>query len=144
MARGGAKDDPAKWVALRAYRRAGDGARPEPLGARMRRDDALLVAYDNAGPRAYAWLMVYAVDASGSVRWYYPAFEAPGQDPSSIAIAAGSGVELPDQVRHPLAAGPMRLHALFSRAALRVTDVERDPDRIPDGAARATIELHVD
>ncbi len=69
-------------------------------------------------------MMVYAVDAAGEVRWFYPAYEAAGTNPSSIAIQAGANVLLAEVIRHPFAAGPLTLQALFSRAPLRVSQVE--------------------
>jgi len=97
---------------------------PERLGARISRDDGLLFAYTNLGALPFTHLMVFAVDASGQVRWFHPAYQQAGTNPSSIAIAANANVPLAEVVRHPFAAGPATVQALFSRRPLHVAEVE--------------------
>ena len=113
------------WVRLRVFR-AATGAPPQALAAgdRVRASDSLLVAYDDVAPAPYPYLMVVGVDRAGSVFWYYPALEHDGDDDRSIAARGGAGIELGDEIRHALKAGPLRLFAVFTRTPLSVKQVE--------------------
>lgn len=119
----GAAGAPERWAGISAYRVAG-GRAPERLGGRMSSDDGLLFAYTNLGPRPFTHLMVFAVDASGQVRWFHPAYQQAGTNPASIPIQANANVPLAEVVSHPFAPGPATVHALFSRRPLRVQEVE--------------------
>jgi len=68
--------------------------------------------------------MIFAVDGSGQVRWFYPAYQQAGTNPASISIQANANVPLAEVVRHPFAAGPAAFQALFSRRPLHVEEVE--------------------
>ena len=114
---------PELWAGVMAYRVAGKGA-PARLGEHLSRGDGLMFSYTNLGPRPFTHVMVFAVDAEGEVRWFYPAYETVGTNPSSIPIQADANVPLAEVIRHPFAAGPLTLQALFSRQPLRVADVE--------------------
>jgi hypothetical protein len=150
QARGGATPDDA-WVGLRLFRVAGTGA---IAATHLKRDDAVLLAYDNNGPRPFTHLMVVGADAQGGVYWYYPALAADGADGQSIAIQPGAGIELRDEIRHALKPGPLRLYALFTRAPLSVRAVEQalrtagDPtraERLPIGdGAQHSLLVNVD
>jgi hypothetical protein len=71
--------------------------------------------------------MVLAVDGRGGVHWYYPAYERLGEDPAAVPIRARAlGVELGEEIRHPLPPGRLQVIALFLPAPRRVLDVERD------------------
>jgi anti-sigma factor RsiW len=113
-----------RWSGIQIFRvREGESARP--LEDWLPRGDGLLFTYRNEGPAPYHYLMIFARDASGEVRWFYPAYEQPGTDPESISIAARSGqTALPDVIRHELVAGQLMLYALFTNHALRVSQVE--------------------
>jgi hypothetical protein len=122
---GAAPADPDRWVAIRVAR-AGRGVASEPVaeGARLAPGE-LEVSYTNLGPQPYAYLMVFAVDAGGEVRWLYPAYERAGTDPAAIAIARGASDRLlPDRVEHDFAAGRLALCGLFLRRPLTVSQVE--------------------
>ena len=105
-----------------AFRRA---RRPRRWGTRLRADDGLMFSYANLGPRPFAYLMVFAIDARGAIRWYYPAYERAGANPTSLPLRGGvARVLLPDVIRHDLAPGPLEVRALFTRQPLTVTEVE--------------------
>lgn len=113
------------WAGVQAYRVEPGGA-PRPLGEHLRAHDSLLFAYTNGGPAPFPYLLIFAVDSSGRVYWYYPAWTVPGEDPQAISIQPSERVvELYEQVAQPLSPGPVVVHAIFSRRALRVSEVER-------------------
>lgn len=114
---------PERWAGISAYRVVG-GRAPERVGSRISRDDGLLFTYTNLGPQPFTHLMIFAVDASGQVRWFYPAYQQAGTNPASIAIQTNANVPLAEVVRHPFAAGPATVHALFSRRPVHVEEVE--------------------
>jgi hypothetical protein len=70
-----------RWAGIQIYR-VSEQSGPEPLGARMAPSDGLLVSYTNLGATPFDYLMVFAVDAEHEVRWLYPAYEMPGDNPS--------------------------------------------------------------
>lgn len=132
-----------RWVRIDVYRVAPDGA-ARPLGgagAAMRAGEGLVFRYTNSGREPFGFLMIFAVDSTRRIHWYYPSYETAGTDPSSLPIRAESGsIALPDVIQHELSPGPLVLYGLFSRTPLRVLDVERrvnefmagpswDPDR---------------
>jgi len=122
---GSALGEGRRWAGLQVYRVAGAGSEPERLGLRMRRDDGLLFAYTNLGPRPFDYLMVFGIDARGAVRWYHPSFERVGTNPASIPVEKGvARAVLKEVIRHDLAAGRLQIVALFTRQALTVADVE--------------------
>jgi hypothetical protein len=113
-----------RWAGVQIYRVPGD-RRPEPLGARLSNREALLFSYTNLGPQPFGYLMIFGVDAKGEVRWFHPAYETLGSDPTSIAIEKGrANVFLPEQIRQDFAGGPVTIYALFTQRALRVLEVE--------------------
>lgn len=115
--------DPDRWVSVQAFQADPMGGY-RSLGDRLRASDTLAFSYLNR-TAVYDHLMVLAVDEGGQVYWYYPAHTRPAEDPESVPIrSAQNPIELPDQVRHPLAPGTLRLFALFSKGALRVKAVE--------------------
>lgn len=122
-----------RWSGIRFYRVDATGE-TERLIDRFRVADGLVFSYTNLGPQPFDHLMVFGVDASGAVRWFFPAYDREGTNPESIAIKRGDAdMPLPDVVRHDFASGPLAIHAVFSDGALRVLDVEaavreqRDP-----------------
>jgi hypothetical protein len=77
--------------------------------------------------RQEARFLLFGVDAEGAVHWFYPAYLAPGTDPTSPVLAAvpevvslGEGVT-PD---HP-ASGAFQVVAVFAPEELRVQRVEQ-------------------
>ncbi len=120
--KGGAIEEDA-WVGLHVLRVRGAG-QPLRVEGQLAASDALVFAYSNAGPRPYSHLAIFAVGDGGEVFWYYPPHERAGGDPSSQPIEAGADVELREAVRHALRPGPLALYAIFTRAPLRVRQVE--------------------
>lgn len=117
-AKGGATD-PDRWVGIGLV-----GPDREPVGDRMPRGE-IAITYTNLGPRPYSRLMVFAVDAAGEVRWFYPAYQEAGSDPAAIAIEPGvAGRLLPDLVEHDFAPGRLTVCGLFLRRAATVREVE--------------------
>ena len=120
----GGAPDPDRWVGIQLARARGDGVDAVTAGARLE-PGGLQVSYTNLGPQPYAFLMVFAVDASREVRWLYPAYERAGTDPAAIPIAGGvADIVLPDLIEHELARGRLVVCGLFLRRALRVSAIE--------------------
>jgi hypothetical protein len=120
------------WVGVRLFAAAGDVTRAIPAGGSVAAKEGLLIAYDNGGPSPAGFLMVLLVDARRHVYWLYPALGADGADAPGLPIRSGMGVELPDEIRHDLTPGPLRVFSIFSRRALRVREVERAVGALPD------------
>jgi hypothetical protein len=122
--KGGAPADPDRWVGIQLARAAGDDFEAVMAGAPLE-PGGLRVSYTNLGPQPYAFLMVFAVDASREVRWLYPAYERAGTDPAAIPIAGGvADIVLPDLIEHDFARGRLVVCGLFLRRALRVGAIE--------------------
>jgi hypothetical protein len=138
VARGGATPAEAwvgAWVGVRLFGGAGGVTRAVPAGGTLPAKDGLLVAYDNGGPSPAAYLMVFLVDARRHVYWLYPALGADGADAPGLPIHPGVGVELPDEIRHDLSPGPLRVFSVFSHRPLRVREVERAVGTVVDPVA---------
>jgi len=113
-----------RWAGIQVQRVAKNGG-PLPLGATITRDDGLLFSYTNLGPHPFDYLMIFATDASGEVRWYYPAYESAADNPQSIAITpGGANVPLGEIVHQDTVDGPLSLYALFTARPLSVKEVE--------------------
>jgi hypothetical protein len=118
--RGGGGVRPAP--ALHLYRT--HEGRTEPIIGELASDDGVLVAYSNPDP-ALAYLMVFGVDQHGGVHWYYPAYERQGEDPVAVQIRTNAfGVELGEEIRHPLPQGDLRIFALFLETPHHVLETE--------------------
>jgi hypothetical protein len=122
--------DSGRWAGVQAYRvRAGT---PERLGETLAASDGLLFSYTNLGKEPLASLMIFALDSSGEVHWFHPAYEREGTNPASISIQKGAAqVPLAELIEDRFPSGPLTIHALFSNEPLRVLEVEgwlkRDP-----------------
>ena len=97
--------------------------------------------------------MIFAIDASRQVRWFYPAYQRADSDPESISIKGGkAAITLPDVIRHDFAVGPLTMYAVFTHAPLRVLDLEamvrKSPAELtpslPLGTAQQVLSLWVD
>jgi hypothetical protein len=122
VARGATGEEPAK-PSVHFFRSVGEH-QTEPVARTIHADDGILIAYSNPGAEL-SYLMVFAVDVQGGVHWYYPAYEAPGQNPAAPAIRTrAQGVELGEEIRHALPVGPLRIFALFLPRPLRAEQVE--------------------
>lgn len=113
------------WAGLVASRVSPEGV-ASPLGPVLLPTDALTFSYSNGGPRPFTHLLVFGVEASGEVRWYYPAWEDPMLDPeASPIVPSNTALDLPEKISHALKPGPFVLHAIFARSPLHVSQVER-------------------
>ena len=133
--------DAASGPVLHIFRpRSASTAQPISDG-RIRTGDGLLFAYTNPDG-AFTHLMVFAVDESYAVHWYYPAYEHAGDDPQAVPIVQTSeGVELREEIKHALRPGSVRLHALFLREPHRVLEIEA---MIRDVVERPRRRIHED
>jgi hypothetical protein len=121
---GSASSDERRWAGVTAYRVDEQGV-PSPLGATLPTHAGLVFSYTNLGSRPFGYLMIFGIDAKGEVRWFHPAFEAPGTDPTSIAILPGQARRaLGELVVFELPPGRFTLHALFTRRPLHVLELE--------------------
>lgn len=101
------------------------GGAAMPLGDTLHRDDALGFGYRNQPDSKNRALAIYAVDASGRIFWFYPAWREGQAPPSSIAISTSTAlIPLHDMVKHDFALGKLTLHALFTPEPISVLDVE--------------------
>ena len=120
----GHTDPRSRWIALNVFRLSGN-AEPEPLGETLRVEDGLLFSYSNLGPEPFSRLMIFAVDATGRIYWYYPAFLDERDDPKGIAIEKGaSRAPLHEVIAHPYREGALAIFGLFSDDPLTVSEVE--------------------
>ncbi len=112
-----------RWAGVDMYRVVGTKTErsPEAIDAR----DGLVFAYRNGGPRPFSHLMLFAVDESGRVYWFFPAWTEAVTPPTSMPIVAGQeAIELREVVQHDFAPGRLVVHALFSRKPFGVDDIE--------------------
>jgi hypothetical protein len=113
-----------RWSGIRVYRVDG-GGEARRLADRLHASDGLVFSYTNLGPAPLEHLMVFGIDARGTVLWFYPAYDREDENPESISIEkGGADVPLPDIIRNDLAPGPLAIHAVFSDRVLRVLEVE--------------------
>jgi len=113
-----------QWAGIQVYR-VGPHNDPQRLGDHLAQSDGLLFSYTNLGAHPFAYLMIFSIDARGAVRWYHPAYEREGTDPSSIPIERGAAqAPLAEVIHQDLAPGPLRIGALFSARPLHVLEVE--------------------
>lgn len=83
--------------------------------------------------------MIFAIDASGEIRWFYPAYQRAGSNPESISIKGGkTAITLPELIGQEFASGPLTMYAVFTHVPLRVLDLEA---MVQNGSAEATFSL---
>lgn len=94
-------------------------------GQRLRADTGYSFVVLNRSQKRQS-LLLFAVDARSDVHWFYPAFLEPATDPHSIVVDVRPQVQpLPDGITPDSPApGPMRFVGVFSKAPLRVSEVE--------------------
>jgi hypothetical protein len=127
-----------RWVGLQVYQVRGADAQPSRLGEELSSGADLLFSYSNTGKDPFKCLMVFAIDSQGAVHWFYPAFLEAGSDPASIEISPGERIELRERIRHAYAPGTLTIIGLFTRAPVRVSEVEALDMR--GGGARIPVE----
>ncbi len=111
------------------------------------RDRLSFVAFNRS--HQPVWLMVYGLDAKGTIHWFYPAWVDDRTNPEAVRIAAQPTEHaLPEAVSPvDVTPGAFRLVTLFLRAPLTVKDVEAlvaqgGLERVEHQAS--TITLHVE
>jgi hypothetical protein len=113
-----------RWVGVKCFHVDPRGGQ-HPLGRQLPAGSGLLFAYTNLGPEPKEHLMIFAVDGSGRIFWFYPAYERLGTNPSALRIKRRVvDVELPHLVRHDLAPGPLVIYSLFTEEPVRVLEIE--------------------
>jgi hypothetical protein len=132
-------NDGQRWAGMQIHR-AVTSSNLERLGDQLRADEGLVFSYTNIGPQPFRYLMIFALDASGQVRWFYPTYDREGTNPESIAIDPRSQVSLGDVIGHDYAEGTLAIHAVFTRQPLRVSEVEGWLKNKPDGLEQVPIE----
>jgi hypothetical protein len=116
----------SRFVSIEVYTRRDASQRPQPIGRRLGRTDPLAFSYSNQSREHYDRLLLFGIDSTYTVYWFYPSWTDPRQNPASIAIRRGVGVELEDEVTHHYEGRQLRLFAIFTkRRELRVAEVER-------------------
>ena len=120
-AKGGAAADPDRWVGIALA--TADG---QPIGDSLPARGEVMVSYTNLGPEPYTHLMVFALDGTGDVRWFYPAWQDEAANPAAIPIEPGVAERvLPDLVEHTFTQGDgVVVFGLFLRRPLTVREVE--------------------
>ena len=95
--------------------------------------DELAFAYRNEVDKAF--LMIFAVDGTGHVVWYHPAWTDPADNPRAVPITKQVGFkELPEAVRHSLQGPSLTVHALFMDKAIDARTIEA---RVANGEIKA-------
>ena len=76
--------------------------------------------------RGQAHLLLFAVDARGSVHWIAPEFTVPGSNPQATIVPPSAGERLlpSSVVFDDLAPGPLRIVAVIASEPLRVLEVD--------------------
>ena len=129
---------PSRWAGVRVFRVTPNG-KPEPLTGPVSTADGFLFSYTNLGNKPFDYLVIFAVDVRKNVRWFYPAYEQPGTNPTSIPIKQVlADVPLPDLIHQDWTPGPVAIHALFSSRPLHVLEVEARIEQA--GSVQATRE----
>ena len=107
-------------------RRFDGGLAPLVDGESVSADTAYAVSYRNLGAGASAFVMVFAVDASGAVHWIHPAYLDTRHDPSSVPLehttedrVLSTAALLEDPAR-----GPLRVVKLVTARPLLVSQIE--------------------
>jgi hypothetical protein len=135
-----------RWAGIQVFRVDHTG-KPERATERLRAGDGLLFSYTNVGPRPFDYVMIFGVDAQGDVRWFHPAYESAGANPTSIPAARGeANVPLAETIHHDFAPGPLAIYALFTMRPLQVLEVEalvraRRGSRLPLASTEAAQPL---
>lgn len=116
-----------QWVSLTLFERrdANGGSTYHPVEASIRKGAFIAAAYEDRSALPFPYLMVFAVDQSGEVFWYYPEYDKNGPDQISIeTLPVGGKISLPDEVTHDFSLGQIRFFGVFSKAPLNAALVE--------------------
>lgn len=133
-ARGQASQPQDPGPSLLVFRIPQDGP-PVRAGSTLRAGEALAFSYVN-GTGGDDRLMVFGVDATGRVHWFWPAWNRQDEDPTALPIRqATAPIELGESVRHDLIPGTLTIHGLFTSHPYRVREVESAVAAGPPGLA---------
>ena len=112
------------WIGVKAFAIDVSGAARRAAGS-IRASDGLAFSYTNLGAEPFDYLLIVAIDELGQIYWVFPELTSPGADPTSIPIEHGQADrELLEQVKHAWRGNELAIYAVFSHAALRVSEVE--------------------
>lgn len=116
--------DGSRRVSVSIYRRGARGL--VPAREAIESGQPLAFAYSNEAAEGYDRLLLFALDESWSVYWFYPAWTDPRAVPTGgFPIQRGADHELPDQVAHRYEGSRLFIVALFTRRhELGVREVE--------------------
>jgi hypothetical protein len=94
-------------------------------GDAIDRDTPLTAGVRNVGGRP-GYLLLFAVDARGAVRWIAPPYERAGDDPPSAVVGPGAELRLlaTTAVFDDLPPGPLRIVSVVTASPAHVSDVE--------------------
>ena len=96
--------------------------------------DELSFAYRNLAGKPY--LLVFAVDDTRRVYWYYPAWTDPARAPTALAISSSNElVELPEAIRHDIAGTSLAIYAAFVTRPWSTVEVEARAAGVAFGGA---------
>jgi hypothetical protein len=126
VARGSDRRDANRWISLEVLHIAEDGGRYARVAGTIEADEPLVFSVKNNVASPYRFLMVFGVQSTGAIYWYYPAYTAPGQNPKSVGIGASAEFQpLGEEIRHQLSPGWLLIVALFTEKPVDVETVER-------------------
>jgi hypothetical protein len=129
--RGAAPSDD-QWVLVTLFERHEVNGESvyQPVGETVSANAALAAAYEDRSASPFPYLMVFAVDPTGEVFWYYPEYAENEEDRLSIAASKAKGrTAFPDEVTHEFSEGPLRFFGIFSRSPLRAGQIEETVKR---------------
>lgn len=117
-----------RHVGFRLFRLEDGGLMPLQQGDSVDGATAFTGSYRNIGDGT-AHLLVFAVDARGTVHWLYPAFTDPATDPRALSIGSSpTDAVLPTSVRLAAPAlGRMRVLTLTMNQSHTVSEIESLP-----------------
>ncbi len=117
-----------------------------PVQGTISTSTELLFAYRNIGPNPFDYLMIFGVDQSGEVFWYYPAHLDSSANPPSIATAGRGGWQGATQSDWARTSPrrPRNLCGIFTHAPLRVKQVETLIQRHRVAGRKQGLRLSID
>jgi hypothetical protein len=132
----GATVDWTRKVGVELWALEGD-LRKLTAGTTLAPGTALVASYRNVDA-APAYLLAFALDASGEAHWLYPAFVSARSDPEAVRLDASvTQRAFPESVvLEDLPPGPLRFVFVVSREPLHVSSIEgmapseRDPEAL--------------
>ncbi|AKU94919.1 hypothetical protein AKJ09_01583 [Labilithrix luteola] len=94
-----------------------------PVVDAVRANESLAFGIVNADDASH--VMIFGVDESSRVYWFYPEWTNPAETPSAVPITKDRALHtMPDAITHPYAGRELHVHALFLNHAATVKEVE--------------------